>query len=117
MSTECLASRSAGWGAAYIRGVTVTLELPDDVVERLRAEALRRGVTLESLVGELAAGLPAGDALEAFIGSGASGRRDSFDIKRERAALAHVSAPRPRRLDTRSDLRRHRRVRVGSRPR
>lgn len=80
----------AGWGASYTRGVTVTLDLPDDVVERLRAEAARRGVTLDTLVGELAAGLPADDALESFIGSGASGRTDPFDVKRERAALAQT---------------------------
>lgn len=68
----------------------MTLDLPDDVVTRLRAEAARRGVTLDTLVGELAAGLLADDALEAFIGSAASGRSDPFDIRRERAALAHA---------------------------
>lgn len=69
--------------------MTVTLDLPDEVVARLRAEAARRGVTLDVLVGELASRLPE-HALDEFIGSGASGRRDPFDIKGERASLAQA---------------------------
>lgn len=68
----------------------MTLDLPDEVVARLRAEAARRGVTLDTLVGELASELLADDALSEFIGTGASGRRDPFDIKNERAALART---------------------------
>lgn len=47
-------------------------------------------MTLDTLVGELASKLPADDALSEFIGTGASGRRDPFDIKNERAALART---------------------------
>lgn len=60
--------------------MTVTLDLPDDALERLRAEADRRGVELEVVVAELAAALPAqprpGERRLGFIGTGHSGRRD-----------------------------------------
>ena len=39
--------------------MTVTLELSDDALARLRAEAARRGVSVDDLVAELAAQLPA----------------------------------------------------------
>ena len=54
--------------------MTVTLELSTDVCERLNAEAARRGISVEALIAELAENLPAEDPLEAFIGSGSSGR-------------------------------------------
>ncbi len=38
--------------------MTVTLELSDEALARLNAEANRRGVTLDELVAELAAKLP-----------------------------------------------------------
>ena len=61
---------------SYTGFMTVTLELPDESVERLRREAKRRGVTLAELVAEIAAQLPddalAEEALERFVGSGDS---------------------------------------------
>jgi hypothetical protein len=66
----------------------VTIELPDDALARLRAEAARRGVSIGEVIAELAAHLPAEDPLEAFIGCGASGRTEPFDVHQERAELA-----------------------------
>jgi plasmid stability protein len=58
----------------------MTVNLPDDVARRLAAEAARRGTSVDDLAAELvAANLPAEaavDPLEAFVGSGASGRCD-----------------------------------------
>jgi hypothetical protein len=68
--------------------MTVTLDLPADAQARLETEASRRGITLDQLIAELAAQLPAEDPLEAFIGCGASGRTEPFDIHKERADLA-----------------------------
>lgn len=60
--------------------MTLTLNLPEELAARLAAEATRRGITVDDLVAEMvAARLPAeghDDALEAFIGSGSSGRGD-----------------------------------------
>ena len=72
--------------------MTVTLDLPEEALQRLRDEAARRGVTLEAVIAELSAHLPAhprgkGRRLS-FIGLGASGRTESFDIHRERTDLA-----------------------------
>lgn len=39
--------------------MTVTLELSDEALARLQAEAARRGVSVDDLVAELAAQLPA----------------------------------------------------------
>ncbi len=71
------------------------LHLPDELVDRLTAEASRRGVTVDELVAEtLADRFPARahpddrDALEAFIGCGSSGRREPFDIHQARTELA-----------------------------
>ena len=63
----------------------MTLDLPAQALGRLQAEALRRSVTVDQLVAELANSLPAVDPLEAFIGSGASGRAV--------AARANLSPP------------------------
>lgn len=68
--------------------VTVTFDLPDDVMARLRAEADRRGITVDALVAELATALTDADPVEAFIGCGASGTDESFDVARERRGLA-----------------------------
>ena len=77
--------------------MTLTVHLPEEVAARLAAEATRRGITVDDLVAEMVARLPsepasanAGDedALEAFIGSGASGRTERFDIHDARAELA-----------------------------
>lgn len=68
--------------------MTVTLDLPDDAIERLRAEAGRRGITVDAPVAELATTLAETDPLEAFIGCGASGADEPLDIARERRSLA-----------------------------
>jgi len=73
-----------------------TLHLPDELVDRLAAEASRRGVTVDELAAETLADRfpPVGahpddrDALEAFIGCGSSGRREPFDIHQARTELA-----------------------------
>jgi hypothetical protein len=55
--------------------MTVTIDLPEDALERLQAEAKRRGVTIDVVVAELTQALPA-DASPArtlsFIGLGSS---------------------------------------------
>jgi hypothetical protein len=69
--------------------MSVTVELSEDALARLRAEAARRGLSIDEVIAELAAAhLPAEDPLEAFIGCGASGRSEPFDIHHERAELA-----------------------------
>ncbi len=50
--------------------MTIEVELPEDAVRRLRAEAARRGLTLDAFIAELASDLP-------VEGSGA-GRRPAF---------------------------------------
>ncbi|MDH4145482.1 MAG: hypothetical protein OEY23_09995 [Acidimicrobiia bacterium] len=67
------------------------LDLPDATVDRLRAEASRRGMSVDDLVAELADGLPA--AVEpshrlGLVGIGASGRTGPTDVKAERDELA-----------------------------
>jgi hypothetical protein len=59
-------------------GVTLTVNVPEKLAARLAAEATRRGMTAEDLVAELVAARLADedDPLEAFIGSGGSGRGD-----------------------------------------
>jgi plasmid stability protein len=64
--------------------MAMTVHLPDELRERLAAEAARRGKSVDELVAEMVAKqLPVQppadtgeDALEAFIGSGSSGRGD-----------------------------------------
>ncbi len=63
--------------------------LPEDLAGRLAAEAARRGVSVDDVAAELlAAQLPADDALEAFIGCGASGQAEPFDVQQARQGLA-----------------------------
>jgi hypothetical protein len=64
-------------------GMSVTLELPAEIQARLELEAARRGITLDQLIVALAASLPIEDPLEAFIGSGSSGRGDLSRRHRE----------------------------------
>lgn len=70
------------------------VQIPDDVAARLADEAGRRGVAVAVVVTELlAARLPAArstshDTLEAFIGFGASGITEPFDIHQARRDLA-----------------------------
>lgn len=75
----------------------MTVTLPAELAARLAAEAARRGVSVDDLAAELiAARLPkpvqreseGDDALEAFIGSGRSGRKEPFDVRRARRELA-----------------------------
>lgn len=64
-----------------------TVELPDDVAAALTAAAAERGVTEAELIAELVRETEPNE-LDAFIGVGASGRTDPFDIHAERAAKA-----------------------------
>jgi hypothetical protein len=82
--------------------VTVTVNLPDDAARRLAAEAARRGITVDELLTEWAARLPAPADTErsrstpapesrfSFIGMGRSGRGDLSgrvkELRREVAA-------------------------------
>lgn len=73
----------------------LTVDLPPEVLRRLEAEAARRGVTVDEVIAELAALLPAGYAETpkrsrrlSFIGVGASGDTRPFDIHREREEFA-----------------------------
>lgn len=63
--------------------MSITIE---QLASRLTAEAGRRGITIETLIDELAARLD--DPLEAFIGCAASGRTEPFDIHLERVDAA-----------------------------
>jgi hypothetical protein len=70
------AQRPTCW-RSYTHGVSVTLDLSAEVVARLQGEATRRGVSIDEVIAELAARLPA-DATPvprrtlAFLGAGAS---------------------------------------------
>jgi len=80
--------------------VSVSVELPEEIVARARRRADERGVSIDQVVTEALAAqlrdegardLPGDggyDALEAFIGSGSSGRRERFDIHAARSELA-----------------------------
>jgi len=46
-------------GDRRLRAMTVTVDLPDDVLRRLKAEADRRGVTLDGLLADVAGRFPA----------------------------------------------------------
>ena len=72
-----------GLARPYTWGMTVTVELPGPLAERLAAEAARRGLTVEDLAVEALEGFygttrPAStsDALDAFIGCFDSGDPD-----------------------------------------
>ena len=67
--------------------MSVTLDLPEDVLARLVAEAARRDVTIESLIADLASKLPT-ETLDDFIGCGDSGISAPLDVKSERSRLA-----------------------------
>ena len=74
--------------------MTTSVHVPDELAARLAAEARRRGVDVDDVAAELlAAGLDRplnDDALEAFIGSGQSGRGDL--ARRHREILAAETA-------------------------
>ena len=65
----------------------VTVELSDDALARLRAEAARRGVSIDVVIAEFAAQLPIEPAPRksrlSFIGIGHSGRGDLSRRHRE----------------------------------
>jgi len=77
-----------------MEAMSLSVHLPEELAERLAAEATRRGMSVDDLSAELlAAGLDAhrqGDALEAFIGSGHSGLGDL--ARRHRQILAEALA-------------------------
>jgi hypothetical protein len=56
--------------------MTVSVDLPEDALARLQAEAARRGVSIDSVIAELATALPAEthptERTLSFIGLGAS---------------------------------------------
>lgn len=74
----------------------MTVHLPDELRDRLAAEAARLGKSVDALVAEMVARqLPVRqaadtgeDALEAFIGCGSSGRTEPFDLRQARRDLA-----------------------------
>lgn len=68
----------------------MTVDLPPEALSRLEAEAARRGVSIDFIIAEFAALLPVDDPLDAFIGCGASGRREPFDIHDARDEMADV---------------------------
>lgn len=72
--------------------MTVTVDLPDEALRRLEGEAARRGVSIDVVIAELAAGLPSEASPRkhrlSFVGIGSSGDTRPIDIHRERADLA-----------------------------
>ena len=80
---------------SYTGGMSVTIELPDDALARLRAEATRRGVSIDVIVAELADRLPAQPTPNtrslSFIGIGASGTKEPIGRRhREIVRDAHA---------------------------
>ena len=63
--------------------VTVTLDLPAEAEVRLQAEATRRGISIDQFIVAIADSFSVEDPLEAFIGSGSSGRGDLSRRHRE----------------------------------
>jgi plasmid stability protein len=72
--------------------MSVTVELSDELLARLRAEAARRGVSVDAVIADFVARLPSAEGTPThrlrFIGIGSSGRTEPMDIRRERAELA-----------------------------
>lgn len=65
----------------------MTVNVPDELAERLAAEAARRGQTVDAVAAALlAAGLE--DPLAAFIGCGSSGSNEPFELREARRDLA-----------------------------
>lgn len=78
-----------GRDAAYHEGVTVDLDLSEELVARLSAEAARRGASVSQVATEvLSAHLPDSKHRLGFVGIGTSGRPGPIDIHQERANLA-----------------------------
>lgn len=68
-------------------GFMSTIELPEDVAAALAAAAAERGVSIPELLAEFVA-VNGSDELDSFIGIGASGQTEPFDIHAERKAVA-----------------------------
>ena len=76
--------------------VSTIVHVPEEIAARLAAEAARRHLSVDEIAAEALAARypepptsdPGHDALEAFIGSGGSGRSEPFDIHKARAELA-----------------------------
>ena len=82
--------------ASYTGEMSVTIELPDDALARLRAEAERRGVSIDVIVAELADRLPAQPPANptgrlSFIGIGASGTTEPIG-RRHREIVRDANA-------------------------
>lgn len=73
--------------------VSVTVELSEETLSRLRAEALRRGVTIDEVIAELAARLPAGKSGRqlSFSGVGGSGTSEAIG-RRHREIISEEHA-------------------------
>ena len=72
--------------------MALTVELPEEALARLRAEAARRGTSVDDVIADLVGRLPrpvvGGRHRLSFVGIGESGRSEPTDVKRERAELA-----------------------------
>lgn len=79
-------------------GVSLTVHLPEELARRVTEAAQARHVDPEQVAIEaIEAQLPVRtdhDALEAFIGSGSSGRREPFDITRRVPTSPSANWPR-----------------------
>lgn len=60
--------------------MSVTFELSEETLSRLRAEAVRRGVSIDEVIAELAAQLPAAGTVRRprFAGVGGSGTSEAI---------------------------------------
>ena len=73
-----------------------SVELSDEVLARLRAEATRRGVTVETVIAELAAQLPANVSVDganrlSFAGIGASGTTEPVGRRHREIIAEHFA--------------------------
>jgi ParG len=72
--------------------VALTVELPEEALARLRAEAARRGTSVDDVIADLVGRLPRPIAGRrhrlSFVGIGESGRSEPTHVKRGRDELA-----------------------------